>query len=61
MAQSLKLDVVTEGVETEEQQDFLRQQGCELAQGYLYGMPCPGADFLSWLMQEQGKEDNTAR
>lgn len=63
MAQSLKLDVVTEGVETEEQQDFLRQQGCELAQGYLYGMPCPGADFLTWLMQERGKGlgNNTAR
>ncbi len=39
MAEALKLRVVTEGVETEEQLDILRSLGCDEAQGYLLGRP----------------------
>jgi PAS domain S-box-containing protein/diguanylate cyclase (GGDEF)-like protein len=39
MAEALKLRVVTEGVETEQQLDILRSLGCEEAQGYLLGHP----------------------
>ncbi|WP_050989473.1 putative bifunctional diguanylate cyclase/phosphodiesterase [Leptospirillum ferrooxidans] len=39
MAKSLSLDVVAEGVEQEEQDRFLRNNGCYLAQGYYYGHP----------------------
>ena len=39
MAEALKLRVVTEGVETEEQLDILRTLGCDEAQGYLLGRP----------------------
>ncbi|MDO8934040.1 MAG: EAL domain-containing protein [Rhodocyclaceae bacterium] len=45
VAKALKLQVVAEGVETQGQADFLRQQGCHYAQGYLYARPLPVADF----------------
>jgi diguanylate cyclase (GGDEF)-like protein len=37
MTRAMNLRVVAEGVETEVQRDWLREQGCELAQGWLYG------------------------
>jgi len=41
LAQTLKLKVVAEGVETEEQQAFLTSLGCDSLQGYLLGKPVP--------------------
>lgn len=41
MAQSLKMSVIAEGVETNAQLDFLKQQGCDYYQGYLYSKPLP--------------------
>lgn len=45
MAHRLGLQVVAEGIETDYQLKFLRDQGCQLGQGYLLGRPLPAADF----------------
>jgi diguanylate cyclase (GGDEF)-like protein/PAS domain S-box-containing protein len=41
MARGLRLRVTAEGVETERQLEFLREQGCQDVQGYLFGEPVP--------------------
>jgi len=50
MGHSLQLQLVAEGIETEEQARFLREQGCELAQGWLFGRPMPRQDFTALLL-----------
>jgi diguanylate cyclase (GGDEF)-like protein/PAS domain S-box-containing protein len=45
MANSMRLKVVGEGVETHGQREFLRTSGCHIAQGWLYSRPIPGEQF----------------
>ncbi|MDO8310694.1 MAG: EAL domain-containing protein, partial [Sideroxyarcus sp.] len=51
IAQSLNLDVIAEGVETEEQRQLLLDKGCTHYQGYLFGKPVPIEQFESLLKQ----------
>lgn len=48
MARTLRIQTIAEGVETEEQSDYLRNQGCHLHQGYFYAKPLPVSDFTRW-------------
>lgn len=54
MAHSLHLTVVAEGVETEQQLDFLRQQGCNHCQGFWFAKPMPAQEFAAYLAASKG-------
>ncbi len=49
MSQSLGLDVIAEGVETQAQRDFLFENGCLAYQGYLFGRPVPIGEWEDLL------------
>jgi EAL domain-containing protein (putative c-di-GMP-specific phosphodiesterase class I) len=46
LGQNLKLKVLAEGVETPGQLDFLRRNGCDLVQGYIYSRPMPAHQVI---------------
>ena len=52
LAHSLQISVVAEGVETEGQLEFLRQQHCDEIQGYYYARPMPWNDLVQFLNRQ---------
>ena len=53
MGHTLRLNVVAEGVETQPQLAFLRAEGCDEAQGYLFGRPMPATEFAEFLQHKR--------
>jgi EAL domain-containing protein (putative c-di-GMP-specific phosphodiesterase class I) len=52
MAENMHLNVIAEGVETEQQLEFLRQRGCNEYQGYLFSRAVPPEEFAELLRAE---------
>jgi len=53
LAQSLKLEILAEGVETEAQLNVLKDLGCEIFQGYYFTKPLALDMFEAWVAQSQ--------
>jgi EAL domain-containing protein (putative c-di-GMP-specific phosphodiesterase class I) len=49
VARHFRLKVVAEGIETPEQGEYLREHGCEYAQGFFYSRPLSAATILEYL------------
>jgi EAL domain-containing protein (putative c-di-GMP-specific phosphodiesterase class I) len=54
LGQSLGMAVVAEGVETRGQLEFLREQGCQIVQGYYLGRPAPPEQLAQVLQGMDG-------
>ena len=54
IAQALQLDLVAEGVETQEQADYLHLHHCPIGQGYLFGKPMSHVEFSAFLQEIEG-------
>ena len=52
LGKSLKIDVVAEGVETQEQANFFKENTCNEMQGYFYGKPMSNEDFLKFYCKK---------
>lgn len=57
LAHNLHRSLIAEGVETQQQADLLREKGCNLMQGYLFGKPMPADGFTAMLRAD----DSTRR
>ena len=59
MCKDLKMDVVTEGIETKEQVNFIISCGCQIAQGFFYAKPLPLKEFYDFAEEYIGNaKDN---
>ncbi|MBW8354374.1 MULTISPECIES: putative bifunctional diguanylate cyclase/phosphodiesterase [Pseudomonas] len=59
LGRSLNLSIIAEGVETQEQLAFLKQQGCEEGQGYYFSKALP-ADSFARLLRAQASQKQVA-
>ena len=54
MARSLELRIVAEGIETQGQLDFLKNEGCHVGQGFFYSKPLTSVAMAHWFNHFQG-------
>jgi EAL domain-containing protein (putative c-di-GMP-specific phosphodiesterase class I) len=59
LAQNFRLNVIAEGVETQAQLEFLKQNGCMSYQGYLFSKPVPIDQFES-LLKKSGLQQGAS-
>ena len=52
MAKQLDMKVLSEGIETEEQVEFLKGIACDMAQGYLFAKPMPKDNFENIIKEK---------
>ncbi len=48
LGRNLNLELVAEGIEEQAQADFLRDAGCDIGQGYMFGRPGPVEQLIRW-------------
>ncbi|MDH3511809.1 MAG: EAL domain-containing protein [Gammaproteobacteria bacterium] len=60
MARKLDLKVVAEGVELEEQLDFLRRHDCQQIQGFLFSKPLPAREFEALVLAQSEQTEKAA-
>lgn len=58
LGQTMRLEVVAEGVETAGQQEFLQRSGCTYAQGYHFGRPVPAVEFEALFSKGNSAAEN---
>lgn len=58
LAKSLRLNITAEGVETQEQLDYLKMQGCHEGQGFYFSCPVP-ADIIAPMLQKSSQQMET--
>jgi diguanylate cyclase (GGDEF)-like protein/PAS domain S-box-containing protein len=58
MAHNLNMEVVAEGVESEEQLDFLKTLDCDYVQGLLFGKPMTADDYLELVLTQHSGESS---
>ena len=61
LGQNLGLEVIAEGVETEAQLEYMREHGCDVAQGYLYARQESPEDLTPWLLANQRVSETYVR
>lgn len=56
MGHELEMEVIAEGVETDEQLKMLRERGCDGVQGYLFSRALPPNELIEWLQNYRAKK-----
>ena len=59
LCRDLKMDVVTEGIETKEQVNFITSCGCQIGQGFFYAKPLPVSEFLVFAEEFMHDRDSS--
>lgn len=61
LARALGKDIVVEGIETEEQLQFVRAEGCTYVQGYLFSRPLPADQLEDWVRRREAERQALAQ